>query len=338
MSHHSPSAIQIKQVVTNESQIRINLPKSINKDTEKISVGLVMMVDDSSNNNTNFNLMHDKNDHKQPYINETQRQEKKQGSFKKVINRIVESGFNVAKSRSHLANTNATASISLTNNKKESQYHSSFELINGFETTETKNDAIKLSKKNSIFKSNSLTRKNSIGLAKSSTDSQQQKYLSSESPAFLFNGNSNKIEIDTQANTDSNSTKDNDVKIRQSKLKKSNSLSASLPSRNFKFKEDIKSLFDKFTNPSSYSSNKNKAANSQMASNEGISSIVYSTEQIDKKGISSDEKKQGLDNKPEIVKIYRNEINSSIQRNNSQKVLEIKKYSDSFLKWNVLDL
>ena len=186
----------------------------------------------------------------------------------------------------------------------------------------TKNDDIKLSKRNSIFKSNSLTRKNSIGLAKSSTDSQQQKYISSESPTFLFNGNNNKIEIETQANTDSNSTKDNDVKIRQSKLKKSNSLSASLPSRNFKFREDIKSLFDKFTNPSSYSSSKNKTTSSQMASNEGISSIVYSTEQIDKKGIANDEKKQELVNKPEIVKIYRNEINSSVQRNNSQKVLE----------------
>jgi len=285
-----------------------------------------MMVDDSSNNNNNtplnLNSITDKNDYKQPYINETQRQEKKQGSFKKVINRIVESGFNVAKSKSHLTNTNTSTSISLTSNKKESQYHSSFELINGFETTETKNDAIKLSKRNSIFKSNSLTRKNSIGLAKSPTDSQQQKYLSSESPAFLFNGTNNKIEIETQANTDSNSTKDNDVKVRQSKLKKSNSLSASLPSRNFKFREDIKSLFDKFTNPSSYSSSKSKATSSQMASNEGISSIVYSTEQIDKKGIATDEKKQELVNKPEIVKIYRNEINSSVQRNNSQKVLE----------------
>jgi hypothetical protein len=135
----------------------------------------------SNNNNTplNLNSITDKNDYKQPYINETQRQEKKQGSFKKVINRIVESGFNVAKSKSHLTNTNTSTSISLTSNKKESQYRSSFELINGFETTETKNDAIKLSKRNSIFKSN-LKKNNS------------QCYIMSHISSKLINENSKK--------------------------------------------------------------------------------------------------------------------------------------------------
>jgi hypothetical protein len=295
----------IKQPIENDSKIKINLPKSINKDTEKISTGLVIVVDDTSDNKlTNSNNIIEKPESKL-YINETPLEEKKQGSFKKVINRIVESGFNVTKSRSHQANKTATVPIS--------QDHNNFELINGFESPETTQNGTKITKRNSIFKSNSLTRKNSIGLAKNSAEIQQQKPSEKEPPTFLFNG---KVENGPPTNADPNNTDGNDLKIRQSKLKKSNSLSASLPSRNFKFKEDIKSLFDKFTNPSNFSSNKNKSS-SQMSSNEGISSIVYSSEPIDKTENIITEKQPV---KPEIVKIYRNEINSLIQRNNSQKV------------------
>ena len=46
----------IKQPIANDSKIKINLPKSINKDTEKISTGLVIVVDDTSDNKlTNSN-------------------------------------------------------------------------------------------------------------------------------------------------------------------------------------------------------------------------------------------------------------------------------------------
>ena len=297
----------IKQPIANDSKIKINLPKSINKDIEKISTGLVIVVDDTSDNKLrNSNNIIEKPESK-PYINETPLEEKKQGSFKKVINRIVESGFNVTKSRSHQANKTTTVPIS--------QDHNNFELINGFESPETSQNGTKITKRNSIFKSNSLTRKNSIGLAKTSAEIQQQKPSEKEPPTFLFNGN-NKVENDPPTNADPNDTDDYDLKVRQSKLKKSYSLSASLPSRNFKFKEDIKSLFDKFTNPSNFSSNKNKSS-SQMSSNEGISSIIYSSETLDKTENISIEKQQV---KPEIVKIYRNEINPLIQRNNSQKV------------------
>ena len=76
---------QNKQSVSNESTVRINLPPAINQENEKISIGLMMTADDSSNTVLSKNLNASKNCSIKTHFIETQRPEKKQGSFKKVL-------------------------------------------------------------------------------------------------------------------------------------------------------------------------------------------------------------------------------------------------------------
>ena len=210
------------------------------------------------------------------------------------------------------------------------------------------NESSKPVKRNSFFhKSNSLTRKNSIGLAKNN-EHQQSYGVTKASPAFLFNSDDNAPALPNVKTTNSTVTSltsqndDDPIKsntsetvlkeARQIKLKKSYSLSASLPSRNFKFKDDLKSLFDKFTHSSAHSNNKTKTTN---LNSPNITSIIYSAADSPAETNSFEptiEKNEITQTRPEIVKVYRNDNVPSNQ--SSKRVASIKDFSstDSLIK------
>ena len=65
---------------SSEATVKINLPKTMNKDNEKISTGLMMMTTTSSADAASSSKINSK----MASPNNTLRAEKKQGSFKKV--------------------------------------------------------------------------------------------------------------------------------------------------------------------------------------------------------------------------------------------------------------
>ena len=72
--HENSNLNYDRKVEPNDTAVKINLPKTINnKDNENISTGLMMMNADSSNKSSS-----------KLSLNNVQRPEKKQGSFKKV--------------------------------------------------------------------------------------------------------------------------------------------------------------------------------------------------------------------------------------------------------------
>ena len=143
--------------------------------------------------------------------------------FHKVLNKIVETGIQVTKAKLSDSHSN----------------ENHFELINGYEETPSfVAPKTKPKKRSYSYKSNSLTR---LG--------KQHLFKINE----LDSANKADDSVDNKLNSSVCSSK-----ISSSKPPRSKSYHNSLPSRNFKVVDDIKSLFDKLTS-SKHSSGKNVA-------------------------------------------------------------------------------
>jgi len=141
--------------------------------------------------------------------------------FHKVLNKIVETGIQVTKSKLSDSHSN----------------ENHFELINGYEETPSfVPPKTKPKKRSYSYKSNSLTR---LG--------KQHLFKINE----LESANKNDDSVENKLNNAVSSSKNS-----PSKSPRSKSYHNSLPSRNFKVVDDIKSLFDKLTS-SKHSSGKN---------------------------------------------------------------------------------
>ena len=214
-------------------------------------------------------------------------------SLHKVLNKIVETGIQVTNRASSLTpNTSFSKppismskikqTINNNNNNNNNTY--SFEPINGYEdkTNNENNNESKLKKKLLYpYKSNSLTRQSKSSnenntkslfklnefesininkLSSSPTEQQQQQQLDTTTATkkidktYNFFNNFNSSPTNRQKNTEKL------VSNLKSGKNKSYSISSSLPSRNLgnKVVDDIKSLFDKFTNSSGKNSHSSK--------------------------------------------------------------------------------
>ncbi len=221
-------------------------------------------------------------------------------SFHKVLNKIVETGissFTPSTTFSKPPIASSSSSFSSSSSSKKQTYNN-FEPINGYEDKTVGNEPAgpvvgdsKLKKKHSYsYKSSSLTRQGkqsdenkknlfklnefeSINISKLSTEQPQLKQSSpsqtvpakKQEKTYNFFSNFNSSNVSKDANSTSKS--------------KGYNISSSLPSRNLgnKVVDDIKSLFDKFTNPSSGKNAQNKLAKNaendeNLVQNDSISS------------------------------------------------------------------
>jgi hypothetical protein len=247
--------------------IKLNLPKSFTSSTSNMRQDIASCVNSSnlsllteSNNSVNNSNNHisspfnsSKTSFKVKPGNSKNRNNdnktKSTGFYQKMIDKLVETGIHVTKSKH--AFTSNSQNDSNSNHESTSNGNKTYELINGYESPQSdiqnngSSNNLKSKKRSSSYKTShhntlrstatNLFKSNELEIFKNkkSSSQQQQQDINSNGISYDYTGqNSNNTSPSKNSITSTNSTK---------KSKNYNSL----PSRNFKVVDDIKLLFDK---------------------------------------------------------------------------------------------